>query len=431
MANDAALAVSGTIYPGLNVAGEPVGGLSIGEAERKLSAALKSRKEKPLLILHSGEKKWEVPWTVVAEQPEPSQLARQAFAAGRTGPLLQRLHAQFLLKNGEFSIQHDLSANAEKLKAIAMAAAAAVDRKPVDASVTEVAEGIRISDDKPGLKTDVAATVRNMQQAVATASAGSVALVTTPVPARIATKDLQEITGLLSAFSTTFNRSDENRSRNIEIASQALSGVLVKQGEVFSFNDRVGLRTPENGYLHAMTLTSTGPVMDWGGGVCQVSTTLYNAALLADFNVVERSTHFDPPAYVPLGQDATVADGQIDLKMKNMRASPAYIKSMIDGDTLEVRIFGKVDKASPTVRIESAERTVHVMQTIVKQDSTLPLGQEVVESPGSNGFNVTVYRVKLLGNREISREKISTDEFAGSDRVVRVGTRRPGDPVVK
>ena len=71
------------------------------------------------------------------------------------------------------------------------------------------------------------------------------------------------------------------------------------------------------------------------------------------------------------------------------------------------------------------------MQTIVKQDPTLPLGQEVVESPGSNGFNVTVYRVKLLGNREISREKISTDEFAGSDRIVRVGTRRVGDPVVK
>ena len=422
MANDTTLAYSGVIYPGLSVDGVPVGGLSPQEAENRLATVLARRQAKPLMILQSGARQWEIPWDVVTGKPEPAQLARQAFAAGRTGNVLQRLYAQFLLKNGDFSISLDLSANAEKLNAIVTAASAEVERVPVDATVTETAEGIRITEDRPGLKTEVAATVKKLQQAVASGASEPVILVAIDVPARVSAKDMQEINGLLSAFSTTFSRSDENRSRNIEIAAKALSDVLVKPDESFSFNDRVGLRTPEKGYLNAMTLTSTGPVLDWGGGVCQVSTTLYNAALLADFSIEERSAHYQPPAYVPLGQDATVADGQIDLKMKNVRAQPVYIKSVVNDDKLEVRVYGKTDKASPTVRIESMERTVHVAQTIVKQDPTLPLGQEVIESYGSNGFDVTVYKVKLQGMRELSREKISTDEFAGSDRIVRVGT---------
>jgi len=324
-----------------------------------------------------------------------------------------------------------LSADSEKLKVIVETAATEVDRAPVDASVIEAADGIRITEDKAGLKTDIAATLRTMEQAVATGASEPINLVTIVVPANVKTQDLQEINGLLSAFSTTFDVSDSNRSRNIEIAANTLSGVLVKPGEMFSFNDRVGLRIPEKGYLNAMTLTSTGAVMDWGGGVCQVSSTLYNAALLADFSIVERSAHFQPPSYVPLGQDATVADGQIDLKIKNERPYPVYLKGIVDDGKMEVRIYGKVDKASPTVRLVSEERTLYVAQTVIKQDPALPLGQEIVESSGSNGFDVTVYRVKLQGPREISREKISTDEFAGSDRVVRVGSLTIGGRAAK
>ena len=162
--------------------------------------------------------------------------------------------------------------------------------------------------------------------------------------------------------------------------------------------------------------------MDWGGGVCQVSSTLYNAALLADFAIVERSAHYQPPVYVPLGQDATVADGQIDLRIKNTRKHAVYIRSVADGGKLEVRVYGKRESDAATVHIEATQKIVHVPQTLMIQDATLPLGQEIVESTGYNGFTVTVQRIRLQGQKEISREMISTDDFEGSDRIVRVGT---------
>ena len=431
MANDAAVAMSGTICRGLIVAGVPVGGLTTDEAERELAAALKVRQEKPLVVLKSGETRWEVPWNAVQGKPDSGQLAKKAFAAGRSGNMLQRIYEQFLIKNGEKEIALGLNADIEQLKASVTAAASTVDRAPVNATIIETANGIEIRPDQLGLKTRVAATVQNLKQSIERGEAGTVELLTDTVPPSVKAADLQEVTGLVAAFSTTFYTDDENRSRNIEIAANALDGTLVKPGAVFSFNDRVGLRTPERGYLQATTLTSEGAVQDWGGGVCQVSSTLYNAALLADFSVVERSAHYEPPAYVPLGQDATVADGQIDLKLKNARNHSTFVRSVVDGGKLEVRIYGKPDKAAPTVRIETAERTVRISQTLIKQDPTLPLGQEVVESRGSNGFDVTVYRIKSVGMREISREKISADEFAGSDRVVRVGTMTSGGKATK
>ena len=431
VANDAALDMSGTVCRGLIVAGVPVGGLPVGEAERELAAALKDRQAKPLVTLRSGETIWEIPWNAVQGRPDPAQLAKQAFAAGRSGGLIQRVYEQFLIKNGAKTIVLGLNADIEKLKAIVVAAASTVDRPPIDATVVETATGIEIRPDKFGKKTQIAVTVQKLKKAIENGEGGSVDLVTEAVPPSVSAKDLQEITGLIAAFSTTFYAGDENRSRNIEIAADALDGTLVKPGAVFSFNDKVGLRTPEKGYRQAMTLSSEGSVLDWGGGVCQVSSTLYNAALLADFSIVERSAHYEPPAYVPLGQDATVADGQIDLKLKNVRPHSVFIRGMVEDGRMEVRIYGKQDTAAPTVRIESSERTVRVSQTLIKQDPTLPLGQEVVESQGSNGFDVTVYRIKHVGMREISREKISVDEFTGSDRVVRVGTQTAGGKMAK
>ena len=177
----------------------------------------------------------------------------------------------------------------------------------------------------------------------------------------------------------------------------------------------------------APTMASTGIVMDWGGGVCQVSSTFYNAALLADFTVLERSAHYQPPSYVPLGLDATVADGQIDLKLKSSSAFPMYIKTIVEDGRLEVRIYGKREANAPVVRIETVEKQVRTPQTLIVQDPLLPVGDEVVDDEGKHSLSVTVQRVKLQCEKELSRETISSDEFEGTNRVVRVGTHKDTD----
>ena len=362
---------------------------------------------------------------------DAAAFVQQGLTIGRTGNLLQRVADQFVASAGGSRLSFGLTADAEKIRRIVAAAAAAVDREAVDAGLKETSAGMVVTREQTGRRTDVLATVRMLQQAIESGSAEPVKLIVSESQPKILARDLAGIDGLIAAFSSTYNEMDENRTENIRVAAARISGVLVGGGQTFSFNDRVGLRTPERGYKEAPTLSSAGVVMDWGGGVCQVSSTLYNAALLADFEVVERSAHYDPPAYVPVGQDATVADGQIDLKLRNTRNHAVYIQTTTGSGTLEVRIFGKRRQGEPTIRIETAEKTVQIAKTIVKQDPMLLHGEEIVDSAGRNGFIVTVKRIRLQGNKEISRENISTDEFEGSDRIVRVGTKTAAGAIPK
>ncbi len=422
MANDAALVFSDRLCRGLNIANVPVGGLPVDEAENKVAQSLEQRKLKPMLSLQFGDKNWDISWDAIADKPEATRLVRRAFGVGRTGNLLERMHSQYVTANGGKTISLGLTPDMVKLRQVVEMIASSLDRDPVDATLIETPAGMRIGADVTGIRVDIAATLLQAAQAITSGTPNVVPIVATEIKATIRASDLQGIDGLLASFATTYDSDDENRARNIKLAMNGLNGTLIKSGETYSFNDRVGLRSPERGYLKAPTLTNKGIVMDWGGGVCQVSSTLYNAALLSGFKIVERSPHYQPPGYVPIGLDATVADGQIDLKFQNLSPNPAYIKSVLSSGKLEVRIYGKRESEDSLIRIEATEKSVRGQQTLIVQDSSLSLGKEIVDSEGSPGFIVTVQRIRLKGKQEISRETISTDEFDGQDRIVRVGT---------
>lgn len=431
VAGDVSLAYSDKLCRGLVLADVEVGGLTVAEAEAKMAEALRNKESKPVARVLFENQQWEVSWDVVSGRPDLASMVRQAYNIGRVGNLLQRIRTQFITINGGKKNHLGLHADEVKIRSIVFAVADSVDRKAVDATLLETVDGIHISKDQTGRQTNREATVKALVQAIETGNAAGIPLIVMNMPASIRVQDLQGIDGMIAAYTTVYDSSDESRSRNIQIAASKLSGILVGPGDILSFNDRVGLRNPENGYKLAPTLSSAGAVMDWGGGVCQVSSTLYNAALLADFAVVERSAHYYPPVYVPLGQDATVADGQIDLKVKNTRRHAVYIRSRAEEGKLEVRIYGKREKDAATVRIETTEKTVRVPQTVILQDPSLPLGEEIVESTGRTGFIVTVHRIRLQGEKELGREKISSDEFEGVDRIVRVGSRTVAGEVPK
>lgn len=161
----------------------------------------------------------------------------------------------------------------------------------------------------------------------------------------ITKKDLELVikSDLISEYTTTFDQNLIERSLNIKIAAKAIDGKVLKLGEVFSFNNTVGPRTEEAGYQTAMIIEGNTFVPGLGGGVCQVSSTLYNAVRLAapSLSVVERSPHSLPVKYVPLGQDATVAYPNLDFKFKNSSDGYLLIRSIVNGNTLTFRIYGK------------------------------------------------------------------------------------------
>jgi vancomycin resistance protein YoaR len=172
------------------------------------------------------------------------------------------------------------------------------------------------------------------------------------LPAKVSTEAVKKLAfdGVIGEFQTKFNPGDRNRTANLSRAAKALDQKIIKPGATFSFNDTVGPRTPATGYKEAYVMEGNKYVLGTGGGICQVSSTLYSAILMADLQVTERTPHGVPVDYIPLGQDATVSYGQVDLKFKNNTQNLVYIRTTVQSGSLTIKLYGK--KTGKKVTIE-------------------------------------------------------------------------------
>lgn len=423
---NAAFTVTNDVYGGVRVGGIDVGGLTLAAAEAKIDAAFRSWTEQAPITLTYKDKSWTIAAGDIDLSIDAATLAREAYAVGRTGNIFQQMQDRYLAINRGHAIPLAVGYSQDKLLAKIVDVARDIDREPQNASLKVVANfSVALSPDAIGYKVDVSRTVAEIVVQLNTKVPSTLTLAVAELQPAVATRDLAGIDGVISSYATQFNPDDQNRSQNIAIAAKNLNGVVVRRGEVFSFNKHVGPRLAENGYKIAPVFINGKLVPDWGGGVCQVSSTLYNAALLADMKIEERTSHFRPPAYVPLGQDATVADNYLDFKFRNTSAHNIYILSDINGDQVNIHLLGRLSANPPEIQIATADRKVWEPNTIVKQDPQLELGKEVIESEGQKGFQVSTYRVKYAAGRETGRELLATDEYQPEDRVVRVGTKTP------
>lgn len=213
----------------------------------------------------------------------------------------------------------------------------------------------------------------------------------------------------LAAYTTSLGGRNSAQRHNSYLALQGVIGRTIQPGETFSFNKSVGSFSRDQGYRKA-PVSYNGQLIDsWGGGVCQTSTTLYNAALLSGMKVVERSRHRFAPGYVPPGRDAAVAYSSIDLKFKNPYSFPVRILGQMKGDRLTLGIYGPR-------RLKEKPRIVEVVRE-PQLPVTYTIGEEGprarLRNSGKAGFQVTVYRV-----RGDSRELISTDSYPAMGRVI-------------
>jgi len=164
--------------------------------------------------------------------------------------------------------------------------------------------------------------------------------IATPTVTAAPTKD----PNLVSSFTTTINDKNENRVHNIKVAAEELDGTILQPGEIFSFNETVGRRTREKGYKEATIFVDGEKSKGVGGGICQLSTTLYNAALEADLEIVERHRHSREVSYVEEGRDATVVYNSKDLRFKNTKDYPLEIKVSVTEDKVKVSLYKKTEK---------------------------------------------------------------------------------------
>ena len=226
---------------------------------------------------------------------------------------------------------------------------------------------------------------------------------------------------LLATYSTNYSASNVNRTTNIKLASAKINGIVLMPGEAFSYNTTVGKRTAANGFKPAAVYSGGEVTTGIGGGICQVSSTLYNSVLLSNLQILERHNHGFNTGYVPAGRDATVSWGGPDFKFKNSRNYPIKIICTNSGETITTKIFGLKEENEYEVEVQSYITSYIQYKTITKQDPTLAAGKTKVIANGSNGCKAVSYRILKQHGQVISKTLLANDTYNPHNKIVAVG----------
>ena len=226
----------------------------------------------------------------------------------------------------------------------------------------------------------------------------------------------------LATFTTRYDVSDVDRSTNLRIACQKINGKVVLAGDTFSYNQALGKRTEAAGYKNGKVYEAGQVVDGIGGGICQISSTLYNTALLANLDIVERRNHQFVTSYVPAGRDATVVYGVTDFKFKNTRKYPVRIVASANNGIATISMYGIKEENEYTFKFST--KTVASIPTTTKyvEEASLPAGTEKVKQKGANGLKTETYITKMLNGKVISTKLLSKDTYDAMQRIVLKGT---------
>ena len=264
----------------------------------------------------------------------------------------------------------------------------------------ELAQDIQAALDERRFDAEIEATGSEVQPEITEASA----------------KDLYKT---ISTFTTT-TTANSNRNTNVRLAAEAINGTVIPPGGEFSFNETVGQRTEAKGYKSAAAYSGGEVVQETGGGVCQVSSTLYNAVVRAGMEISYRRSHTFEPSYVTPGQDATVSWELPDFKFINTSKAAIGLRASYSNQKMTVSVYGiPVLEDGMTIDLESVQtETLDPPAPTYEEDQTLQIGEEKVKSAGSNGSRWVTYKITYKDGVEVSRETDHTTTYKGHAPVI-------------
>jgi len=299
-----------------------------------------------------------------------------------------------------------------------------LERQPENATGERREGQFHIIEEIVGLVADVPATMELVREQLIADTSGTVPAVFRHVQPGVTAEALRSAQSLLGTFTTRITGA-ETLPRNINVINAAnnINGTVVQPGEVFSTNHHFGAMTYANGYRYAPIIVQGEFVPGIGGGVCQVSSTLYMALLYAEMEIVERRNHSLRVGYIGWAMDATLAGDWIDLRWRNNSNSPIYVEAFVRNGDVTVNLFGY--ESRPSYRTLSFtpvhQETIAYGEDIV-QDPELAYGERVVESRGTAGQRHALYKTVFENGVQADRYRINTSTYRAINAVVRVGT---------
>lgn len=412
------------IAEGVYIGSIDVGGMTEAEA----SAALESYMDEAVgaeLTLAAGERSITVTAEELGIELSDTSVIEEALDVATSGNLIKRYKDMKDLENGGKTIDLRLSVNHEAVEEILESKALELNQKAVDNGLKRESGAFVIVEGAQGIEINVkesAAAIEAFLNEKWDGSSQNIELVAEIVEPRGTVEELAKVQDLLGGYSTNYSSSNANRCANISIATGFIDGTILYPGDEFSVADTIGPLDASRGYELAGAYENGQTVQSYGGGVCQVSTTLYNAVICAELDVTERFNHSMIVSYVKPSMDAAIAGDYKDLCFVNNTDAPIYLEGYTVGKDLFFNIYGQDNRPeNRTVSYESeiVSREEPATQFVATGD---PVGYIGVSQSSHVGYVARLWKVVKVDGVEESREVINKSTYKSSPKIVRVGT---------
>ncbi|HAG10692.1 MAG TPA: vanomycin resistance protein VanB [Desulfotomaculum sp.] len=420
------------VIPGIEVRNHKLQGLNHGECLKVLEQ-LQNKMLATSITLKCRGHQLDIPLRDLDLSLDIRATADDALNMGRTGTIFSRLKQRILIKESGYELPLRLVINKNKFEQKVMTFNSAIGSPAQDAAFRVIkGDRVEVVPARSGTGVNPEDAYKQLVDYLVKNSGNPVLdlnLVTIKPKRTTEMVESMGLKGLLAYHTTSFDPGNVGRTYNIRVAANALDGLLAPPGQEVSFNKVVGPRSSEAGYKNAKVIINGEFVDGIGGGVCQVSTTLYNAIILSNLEILERTNHSLPIQYIPIGRDATVVYGLSDLRFRNNTESFIYIRSFVSGGYLTFKVYGNTDYKIP-VSISTKVVKVYEPETILKDDPNLKKGEQVVKQEGSKGYEVVASRISWeKGARKI--EPLPKSIYRAVNKIIAVGIKEEDEvPVI-
>ena len=361
-------------------------------------------------------------------------LVDEAIGVGHAGNIVKRYKDQKDLQHSGKTFPLSWQTNEDTVRTYVENNCTKYDKKAQNASLTRENGAFNFVAGTEGLELNVDSAVRTisdyLENSWTSDNTAVLNLETQVTEPEGSAEELANIKDLLGSFTTSFSTSGSNRCKNVSSGASHINGTVLYPGEEFSAYETVSPFTEANGYAMAGSYLNGEVVDSMGGGICQVSTTLYNAVLRAELNVTERSPHSMTVHYVDLSEDAAIAGTYKDFKFVNSTEYPIYIEGYTTSDKkITFNIYGKETRdKNRTISFESQMVSETPATTILQEDAGQGIGYKAVSSKGSSSYVAELYKIVKVNGVETDRIKVNKSTYKGTNRVVTYGTA--GDPTL-
>ena len=430
-----ALAADGIIPNGVTIGGVELGGKTAEEAKAAANESLSEKMNKKF-VLHMDENSAEATASELGYYWKNTEVVDEAAKFCSEGNVIKRYKESKDIAHSGVRYDFELDVNSEVLTNTINEKCGVFNIPHVNAALKKNGDAFTISKESSGRMIDMETSVGGLYDYLMNKWDGNDAEFTLTVvdDNPVATvADCEKVKDLIGTYSTTFSTggSNYNRNKNMENGIYLLNGITICQGDTISVNSFLEPWTASNGWKMAGTYVNGRVENSLGGGICQVSTTLYNAVLNAELEVVERFPHSMSVGYVPLSMDAALAGTWKDLKVRNNTDTPVYIEGIYSAGKITFNIYG-VETRPANRRVEYVSETLSKVPSreVVTNNPSLPSGYRQVTSSGHTGYKARLLKRVYIDGVLQSEEVVNTSNYAASPTYVTVGTgaAAPAEP---